>query len=55
MLRKVLTMGKNTLYQCCETQKGEHMGKYTELMKLKGRITESGETYHTLSQKREFR
>ena len=27
------------------------MGKYTELMKLKGRITESGETYHTLSPK----
>lgn len=27
------------------------MKKYTELMKLKGRITETGETYRTLSQK----
>lgn len=27
------------------------MRKYTELMKLKGRITETGETYRSLSQK----
>ncbi len=27
------------------------MGKYAELMKLKGRITETGETYRSLSKK----